>query len=108
MKRTAPHMQDPVCDIVSASSCRNFRQASTDSRDADDQITVITFLNPRFSLRATITTAILDFGIQSESPMYRVIGTVKSRALRVMWMLEELDQDYELITAPPRSDVARQ
>ena len=40
--------------------------------------------------------------------MYRVIGTVKSRALRVMWMLEELDQDYELITAPPRSDVARQ
>ena len=40
--------------------------------------------------------------------MYRVIGTVKSRAFRVMWMLEELGQDYDLVTAPPRSDAARQ
>ncbi|MEX0309129.1 MAG: glutathione S-transferase family protein [Tateyamaria sp.] len=39
--------------------------------------------------------------------MYRVIGTVKSRAFRVMWMLEELGQDYELVTATPRSDTAR-
>lgn len=40
--------------------------------------------------------------------MYRVIGTVKSRAFRVMWMLDELGQDYEVLTAPPRSDLARQ
>jgi glutathione S-transferase len=40
--------------------------------------------------------------------MYRVIGTVKSRAFRVLWMLEELGQDYELIHADPRSDAARQ
>ncbi|MCB4378855.1 glutathione S-transferase, partial [Synechococcus sp. MU1644] len=26
--------------------------------------------------------------------MYRVIGTVKSRAFRVLWMLEELEQPY--------------
>lgn len=39
--------------------------------------------------------------------MYRVIGTVKSRAFRVMWMLEELEQSYEVIAAPPRSDEAR-
>lgn len=40
--------------------------------------------------------------------MYRVIGTVKSRAFRVMWMLDELGQDYDVMTAPPRSDLARQ
>lgn len=39
--------------------------------------------------------------------MYRVIGTVKSRAFRVMWMLEELKQPYEVITAGPRSEEAR-
>jgi glutathione S-transferase len=39
--------------------------------------------------------------------MYRVIGTVKSRAFRVLWMLEELGQNYELIAASPRSDAAR-
>ncbi|WP_147109541.1 glutathione S-transferase family protein [Tateyamaria sp. syn59] len=39
--------------------------------------------------------------------MYRVIGTVKSRAFRVLWMLEELGQSYELVEAGPRSDVAR-
>ena len=38
--------------------------------------------------------------------MYRVVGTVKSRAFRVMWMLEELGQDYELVTASPRSETA--
>lgn len=36
--------------------------------------------------------------------MYRVIGTAKSRALRVLWMLEELGQPYEHIPANPRSD----
>ena len=40
--------------------------------------------------------------------MYRVIGTVKSRAFRVMWMLEELNQPYEVVPAAPRSDEARQ
>ena len=40
--------------------------------------------------------------------MYRVIGTVKSRAFRVMWMLEELGQPYEVIPATPRSDEARE
>lgn len=39
--------------------------------------------------------------------MYRVIGTVKSRALRVIWALEELGQAYELVHAAPRSEVAR-
>ncbi|WP_299147142.1 glutathione S-transferase family protein [uncultured Tateyamaria sp.] len=39
--------------------------------------------------------------------MYRVIGTVKSRAFRVMWMLDELGQDYEVTLAAPRSDEAR-
>lgn len=39
--------------------------------------------------------------------MYRVIGTVKSRAFRVLWMLEELGQPYELVEAGPRSDDAR-
>ncbi|MEL6450517.1 MAG: glutathione S-transferase family protein [Pseudomonadota bacterium] len=40
--------------------------------------------------------------------MYRVIGTVKSRAFRVLWMLEELGQPYDLVSAGPRSEVARQ
>jgi len=40
--------------------------------------------------------------------MYRVIGSVKSRAFRVLWMLEELEQPYTLIDAGPRSDTARQ
>ena len=38
--------------------------------------------------------------------MYKVVGTVKSRALRVMWMLEELGQTYEVIPAAARSDDA--
>jgi glutathione S-transferase len=40
--------------------------------------------------------------------MYKVIGTVKSRAFRVMWMLEELGQSYDLVAAAPRSDEAKQ
>lgn len=35
---------------------------------------------------------------------YKVIGGVKSRALRVLWMLEELGQPYEHVAAAPRSD----
>tara|TARA_R110002096_G_scaffold80453_8_gene188571 strand:+ start:1936 stop:2523 length:588 start_codon:yes stop_codon:yes gene_type:complete len=36
--------------------------------------------------------------------MYTVIGTVKSRALRVIWMLEELDVQFDHIAAPPQSE----
>lgn len=36
--------------------------------------------------------------------MYTVIGTGKSRAFRVLWMLEELGQTYEHVPANPRSD----
>ncbi len=38
--------------------------------------------------------------------MYTVIGTVNSRAFRVMWMLEELGEPYKLISAGPRSPQA--
>lgn len=36
--------------------------------------------------------------------MYTVIGNVRSRAARVIWMLEELGQAFEHIPAPPRSE----
>lgn len=36
--------------------------------------------------------------------MYKVIGKVQTRTLRVLWMLEEIGQPYELIPAYPRSD----
>ena len=39
--------------------------------------------------------------------MYRVIGTAKSRAFRVMWMLKELGQPYEVEPAMPQSDDIR-
>lgn len=39
--------------------------------------------------------------------MYRVIGTTKSRAFRVLWTLEELGAPYEQIAASPRSDEAK-
>ena len=35
---------------------------------------------------------------------YKVIGGVKSRALRVLWTLEELGAAYDHVPAPPRSD----
>ncbi len=35
--------------------------------------------------------------------MYTVVGTVASRAMRVVWMLEELEQPYKLIPALPRT-----
>ncbi|WP_372990607.1 glutathione S-transferase family protein [Sulfitobacter sp.] len=40
--------------------------------------------------------------------MYKVIGATKSRALRVMWMLEELGEAYEHVACGPRSDEAKQ
>lgn len=39
--------------------------------------------------------------------MYKVIGAVKSRAMRVIWMLEELGLPFEHVPAAPRSDEAR-
>ncbi len=38
--------------------------------------------------------------------MYQVIGTARSRAMRVFCMLEELEQDYEIIEATPGSEKA--
>ena len=38
--------------------------------------------------------------------MYTVIGPQKSRAMRVLWMLEELGEPYVHIPAPPRSEEA--
>ena len=35
--------------------------------------------------------------------MYQVIGIIPSRAFRVMWMLEELGQDYTHVSALPQS-----
>lgn len=34
--------------------------------------------------------------------MYTVIGTAKTRAFRVLWMLEELGQPYTHVPTPPR------
>lgn len=39
--------------------------------------------------------------------MYVVIGTPRSRAMRVMWMLEELEQPYEVVAPPLGSDAQR-
>ncbi|MEM1431041.1 MAG: glutathione S-transferase family protein [Pseudomonadota bacterium] len=36
--------------------------------------------------------------------MYTVIGGSRSRALRVLWMLEELEEPYDHVAAPPRSE----
>ena len=36
--------------------------------------------------------------------MYRVLGTANTRAFRVMWVLEELDQPYDHVRAAPQSD----
>ena len=38
---------------------------------------------------------------------YTVVGNVRSRALRVLWMLEELGQPYMLQVEMPRSDAVR-
>lgn len=39
--------------------------------------------------------------------MYRVVGNVRSRAFRVLWMLEELGVAYQHTASGPRSDEAR-
>lgn len=39
--------------------------------------------------------------------MYVVVGTPRSRAMRVLWALEELGQPYEIRNAAPRSEEAR-
>lgn len=39
--------------------------------------------------------------------MYKVIGTVSSRAARVIWMLEELGVPFEHLNAAPRSDAVK-
>lgn len=39
--------------------------------------------------------------------MYKVIGSAKTRAFRVLWTLEELGQPYEHLPAPPRSPDVR-
>lgn len=39
--------------------------------------------------------------------MYRVIGNLKTRAVRVLWALEEMGLPYELITKSPRTDEVR-
>lgn len=36
--------------------------------------------------------------------MYKVIGSVKSRTFRVLWMLEELGLPYEHVAAQPQSE----
>ena len=35
---------------------------------------------------------------------YKVIGAVRSRTMRVLWMLEEIGAPYEHVAAAPRSD----
>ena len=39
--------------------------------------------------------------------MYTLHGTVKSRAMRPLWLLEELGVEYELVPTAPRSPEAR-
>lgn len=36
--------------------------------------------------------------------MYTVIGSARTRAMRVYWMMEELGLEYEINLAPPRSE----
>ncbi|MEM6663095.1 MAG: glutathione S-transferase family protein [Pseudomonadota bacterium] len=40
--------------------------------------------------------------------MYTVIGNPVARTMRVLWMLEELGQDYDIINAAPHSDTVKQ
>ena len=39
--------------------------------------------------------------------MYKIIGFPRTRAMRVMWLLEELDVPYELVPAMPQSAEVR-
>ena len=38
------------------------------------------------------------------SMMYKVIGSVQSRAFRVLWLLREMDLPFAHINAPPQSE----
>lgn len=40
--------------------------------------------------------------------MYKVIGHPQSRAIRVIWMMEELGVPYEIVPVAPRSDEAKE
>lgn len=40
-------------------------------------------------------------------PGYTVIGSVQSRTMRVLWMLEELEQDYTHVSVSPRDQLVR-
>lgn len=39
--------------------------------------------------------------------MYKIIGFPRTRAMRVMWLLEELGETYDIDPALPQSDAAR-
>ena len=39
--------------------------------------------------------------------MYTLVGSARSRTLRILWMPEELGQRYEHRPEPPRSDAMR-
>lgn len=39
--------------------------------------------------------------------MYKIVGFPRTRAIRVMWLLEELGEPYEIDPAPPQSETVR-
>jgi glutathione S-transferase len=39
--------------------------------------------------------------------MYTVIGSTRSRAIRVLWMLEELGEPYDHVPSPPHGEAIR-
>ncbi len=39
--------------------------------------------------------------------MYTVVGHPRNRSFRVLWMLEELGEDYDILIASPHSDVIK-
>lgn len=39
--------------------------------------------------------------------MYKAVGSPGSRISRILWMLEELEQTYEIVIAKPQSEIAR-
>jgi glutathione S-transferase len=45
--------------------------------------------------------------MKQEKAMYKLLGSKKSRAFRVLWMLEELGVEYEFNASSPRSDEVR-